>query len=167
MPSLSVQAWRVLGQAQARVRERVRRERKSRRPGGGELSPDFLYLPTALLSGKNPGIPRPVRGVGGGPARGGSPDASTSRASFASGIHPSHQPAHCIGDRRLPGTGAGSPGPTPSPHTARGEGKPQQDRTPDIHPPHISSTSITVLVKARNTFIESTIGCARPQVGPF
>lgn len=60
----------------------------------------------------------------------------------------------------------GSPA-LPARHTPWGGKAPQPDRTPDSPPPHISSTPITAVVKARNTFIESTIGCAKPQVRRF
>lgn len=105
------------------------------------LSSDILHSPATFLSGKEPDIPKPLEE--GGPARVSSPQNTSATG----------------GQRWLPRP--------PRPPHSRGESSPSQMAHPTFSPPHISSTSITGFVKARNTFIESTIGCAKPQVRRF
>lgn len=138
-------------------------------PGGGpsrapETSSGFLRLLSTFLSRKKPG-PKTVR-------RGPAQVSPSTHASSSGPAGPALLPG-VPSPWSARGVGAGSclglelaPLPLPS-HGPEARGSPRPDSAPTVTPPPISSTSITVFVKARNTFIESTMAVPSPQVGHF
>ena len=123
---------------------------------------DFLHLLSTRLSGKKPSILKPSEK--GDQPRLVHPNMHLPQEPSRPALFPGLSSPECLTGRGQVASWDPSCPPHPPPsHSPKVTGSPQPDSIPTFTPPQISSTSIAVFVKTRNTFIESTMGCAKPR----